>query len=56
MADDTRVKVRVESGGWIGAVWFWGWLFTLGYLHLPVPQSVWAIAIWPFYLGRHWGH
>jgi hypothetical protein len=56
MADDTRIKVHVESGGWIGVVWFWGWLYTLGFLHLAVPQAVWALAIWPYYLGKHFAH
>ena len=49
MADDTRIKVHVESGGWIGAVWFWGWLYTLGYLHLVCVQTV-----LPNYMGGSW--
>jgi hypothetical protein len=28
-----------------------GWLFTLGYLHLPFWMAVPALILWPYYLG-----
>ncbi len=42
--------VRVE-GGLAGVVWIIGWLFTVGFLHLGVPKSVFAIVISAYYLG-----
>ena len=51
--DEKNIKVRVETGGWMGMVWFGGWLFTLGYLHLLVmPQGLYALNLWPYYLGK----
>jgi len=34
-----------------GTVWFIGWLFTLGFAHLPFWKAVLAILLWPYYLG-----
>lgn len=35
-----------------GLIWLVGWLFTLGYLHIPFFwKGVLAIIIWPYYLG-----
>lgn len=37
---------------WIGPIWFIGWLFTIGYLHLPFFwKGVLALIVWPYYLG-----
>lgn len=36
-----------------GLLWFGGWLFTLGYLHLSFWQGVLGIIIWPYFLGVH---
>jgi hypothetical protein len=54
--DPKTLKVRVDSGGWMGAVWFGGWLYTIGWLHLVMPQALYALAIWPYYVGRHFAH
>ncbi|MDE2019206.1 MAG: hypothetical protein KGJ13_02545 [Patescibacteria group bacterium] len=35
----------------MGIVWFIGWLFTIGFLHLAFWKGVLAIIIWPFYIG-----
>ena len=35
-----------------GVIWFIGWLFTIGYLHLTFWKGVLALIIWPYYLGR----
>ena len=51
MADESRIKVRVDSGGSLGLVWFMGWLFTIGFLHLVIPKALYAILLWPYYLG-----
>ena len=34
-----------------GSVWFIGWLFTIGYTHLSFWRAVWALVVWPYYLG-----
>ncbi len=53
MGDDPRnIKVRVETSGWMGMVWFMGWLFTIGYLHLVLPRGLYALILWPYYLGK----
>ncbi|MCL6466357.1 MAG: hypothetical protein K6T77_06340 [candidate division WOR-3 bacterium] len=40
-----------------GTLWFIGWLFTIGYLHLPFFwKGVLALFIWPYYLGRTLAH
>lgn len=35
----------------LGTIWFMGWLFTIGYLHLSFWKGVLAFIIWPYYLG-----
>jgi hypothetical protein len=30
---------------------FAGWLFTIGYLHLPFWSGAIAVVLWPYYLG-----
>ena len=44
-------RIRVEQHGSVGLLWFGGWLFTLGYVHLTFWKGVLAIVIWPYYLG-----
>ena len=39
----------------VPGLWIIGWLFTIGYLHLPLMQIVLAIIIWPYYLGVSMG-
>ncbi len=51
MAEETKVKVKTEACGSFGLVWLMGWLFTIGYLHLPLVKAIYAIIIWPFYIG-----
>jgi hypothetical protein len=50
VADRIRtIKVQADI---IGPLWFIGWLFTLAYANLGFWQAVFAIVIWPFYLGN----
>lgn len=44
-------KIRIENHAFSGGVWVAAWMFTIGYLHLTFWQGVWAIVIWPYYLG-----
>ena len=46
-------KIKVEQHGIMGILWVWGWLFTIGFLHLTFWKGVLAIVIWPYYLGVH---
>jgi hypothetical protein len=44
-------RIRIEQHSAIGMLWFGGWLFTMGVLHLSFGKAVLAVVIWPFYLG-----
>ena len=44
-------KIRIEQHSFVGLLWFAGWLFTLGLLHLHFWKGVLAIVVWPYYLG-----
>jgi hypothetical protein len=44
-------KIEIEHHGVAGGLWLIGWLFTIGYVHLPFWHGVLALAIWPYYLG-----
>jgi len=49
---DNSIKVKVTEHGGKAGIWFIGWLFTIGFLHLTFWQGVLAVVIWPYYLGR----
>ena len=52
MGDEKQiVKSKVEMAGVIGPFWFIGWLFTVGFVHLPFWKAVWALIVWPYFLG-----
>jgi hypothetical protein len=44
-------KIRIEQHSFAGGIWFLGWLFTLGLLHLSFWKAFVAIVVWPYYLG-----
>jgi hypothetical protein len=44
-------RIRIEQHGAIGMLWFAGWLFTIGFLHLSFWKGVLALVVWPFYIG-----
>lgn len=44
-------KIKVVNNTMSGGLWFAGWLFTIGYLQLAIPQAIYAILLWPYYLG-----
>jgi hypothetical protein len=52
MSDEIKVsrggRQPVLSLGWL---WFVGWLFTIGFVHLPVGRALLGLLIWPYYLG-----
>ena len=44
-----RIKIEQHSFG--GMLWFAGWLFTIGFLQLSFWKGVWALVVWPYYIG-----
>jgi hypothetical protein len=46
-----KVRGRMEVSGITGPLWFWGWLFTIGFVHLSFWKGALALIIWPYYLG-----
>ena len=44
-------KIKVEQHGFTMFSWFAGWMFTIGFLHLPFWQGILAIVLWPYYIG-----
>jgi len=46
-------KIRVEQHSFLGGLWFAGWLFTIGFLHLDFFRGALAIVLWAYYLGAH---
>jgi hypothetical protein len=54
MAGDSatvRERIRIEQHSAGGLLWFGCWLFTVGMLKLTFWQGVFALVIWPYYLG-----
>jgi hypothetical protein len=47
-------KIRIVQHTTTGGLWVAAWLFTIGFLKLTFWKSVWAVVIWPYYLGTHW--
>ena len=43
--------IKIEKHNSMGIIWFVGWLFTIGFLHLSFWRGVLALIIWPYYLG-----
>jgi hypothetical protein len=41
----------VDAGALVGPLWFAGWLFTLGFLKLALGKALFALLLWPYYLG-----
>ncbi len=56
MGEEKRVvKGNIEVAGLVGPLWFIGWLFTIGYVHLGFGKGVLALLLWPYYLGSTLG-
>ena len=53
---ETNVTRLDVGGGLAGILWITGWLFTIGYLHLRLVRGLFALILWPYYLGDHLGH
>lgn len=44
-------KIKVEQHGFTAFSWFAGWLFTIGFLGLPLGKAILAVVLWPYYIG-----
>ena len=44
-------RIRIEQHSAIGMLWFAGWWFTIGWLHLSFWKAVLALLVWPYYVG-----
>lgn len=44
-------KIRIEQHSFGGLLWVAGWLFTIGFLNLAFWKGVFAMVLWPAYLG-----
>ena len=52
MGDETKPGTKVTVGSHPEVpLWAIGWLFTMGYLKLTFWKAVFAIVIWPYYIG-----
>ncbi len=46
-------RIRITQQTQLGALWFGGWLFTIGYLQLGFWQGLLGLIVWPYFLGAH---
>jgi len=44
-------SIRIEQHSSLGALWFVGWLFTIGFLQLGFWKGLLALFVWPYFLG-----
>ena len=44
-------RIRIEQHSASGMLWFAGWLFTIGFLHLGFWNGVLALIAWPYFIG-----
>jgi len=52
MADEVKVHCKSHDSGAIGGtLWLMGWLFSIGFLKLPLLKAVLGLVLWPYYLG-----
>ena len=46
-------KIKIEQHSAVGLLWFGGWLFTIGFLHLKFWSGLLALVVWPYDLGAY---
>jgi hypothetical protein len=52
MGEEGKCRSHSVCGGELaGPLWFGGWLFTIGFLKLAVTKAIFALLLWPYYLG-----
>jgi hypothetical protein len=55
MEKESMQKIQIENHPFLGFGWFAAWLFTIGFLHLTFWRAAYALLLWPYYLGVHFG-
>ena len=45
-------EIIIIENSLVGGVWFIAWLFTIGFLKLGFAKGVFALIVWPYYLGQ----
>jgi hypothetical protein len=48
-------KGGAVAGPAAGVIWFIGWMFTIGYVHLVWWKIILGIVVWPYFLGTYIG-
>lgn len=48
-----RERIQITQHTSLGAVWFAGWLFSIGYLKLTFWMGLLGLFVWPYFLGGH---
>jgi hypothetical protein len=51
--DSTMERIHIAQHTSLGAPWFSGWLFSIGYLKLDFWMGLLGLIVWPFFLGSH---
>jgi hypothetical protein len=46
-------RINIHQQSCLGMLWFIGWLFSIGYLHLGFWQGLLGLIVWPYFLGAH---
>jgi hypothetical protein len=46
-------RIQITQHSSLGAAWFAGWLFTIGYLKLDFLLGLLGLFIWPYFLGSY---
>ena len=46
-----RERGHTENASLVGPVWYIGWLFTIAFAKLTFLKALFAIILWPYYLG-----
>ena len=47
----TAERIRIEQHSATGLLWFAGWLFTIGFLHLSFWKGLLGLVVWPYFVG-----
>ena len=48
-----KERIRIEQHSFGGLLWFGAWLFTIGLLDLGFWKGVFALLLWPYFLGTN---
>jgi hypothetical protein len=51
MSDEHKHRNIHVGSHLAGAIWFMGWLFTIGFAKLLWWQMILGIVVWPYFMG-----